>query len=165
MNELGPVLVPIVAMLIPIVAIISGVFSQMHAKRLKADQRMQLIARGVPLAEIDAFLKPDHDENERQVKDPMRSLGNARRAAVVLISVGMGLFGFFVIFGAIALFNINRTAGWALLGCSGAGLIPLAIGVGFLFDYRMQVRELSRFGREVGADRFDTGDVGPSGMR
>jgi hypothetical protein len=165
MNELSPVLVPIMGMMIPIVAIIAGVYSQIHAKRLKADQRMQLIARGVPLAEIDAFLKPDEDDGPRQVKDPMRSLGNARRAAVVLIAVGMGLFGFFLIFGTIALVNINRTAGWALLGCSGTGLIPLAIGIGFLFDYRMQMREMSRFGLEVGADRFDTGDVGPSGMR
>jgi hypothetical protein len=165
MAELGPILIPLVAMLIPIVAIIAGVVSQAHAKRLKADQRMALIARGVPLAEIDAFLKPDQDETERAVKDPMRSLGNARRAAVVLISVGIGLFAFFIIFGLIALGHIDRTAGWAMLACSGAGLIPLAIGIGFLFDYNMQKGEMSRFGLEVEADRFDLGDVGPSGMR
>jgi hypothetical protein len=165
MSELSPILIPMLAMLIPIVAIIGGVYTQIHASRLKADQRMALIARGVPLAEIDGFLKPEREESERRVKDPMRSLGNARRAAVVLMSVGFGLFGFFLIFGTIALVNINRTAGWALLGCSGTGLIPLAIGVGFLFDYRMQMRELSRFGLEVEADRFDTRDVGPSGMR
>jgi hypothetical protein len=160
MSELSPILIPMLAMLIPIVAIIGGVYTQIHASRLKADQRMALIARGVPLAEIDGFLKPEREESERRVKDPMRSLGNARRAAVVLMSVG-----FFLIFGTSALVNINRTAGWALLGCSGTGLIPLAIGVGFLFDYRMQMRELSRFGLEVEADRFDTRDVGPSGMR
>ena len=166
MGELSPFLIPIVAMMIPIVAIAGGVYAQIHASRLKADQRMALIARGVPLAEIDAFLNPATEGgSERRVKDPMRSLGNARRAAVVLISVGFGLFAFFIIFGTIALGHIDRTAGWALLGCSGAGLIPLAIGIGFLFDYNMQKRELSRFGLEVEADRFDLGDVGPSGMR
>jgi hypothetical protein len=33
-----------------------------------------------------------------------------------------------------------------LIASSAAGLIPLAIGIGFLFDYNMQRRELSHFG-------------------
>jgi hypothetical protein len=33
-----------------------------------------------------------------------------------------------------------------------AGLIPLAIGIGFFVDYGLQKRELARFGLEVGAE-------------
>ncbi len=36
-----------------------------------------------------------------------------------------------------------------MLVVAAAGLIPLAIGVGFLVDYTMQKRELARFGLEV----------------
>lgn len=149
MNQYSGVLIPIVAMLIPIVAIIGGVYNQVQTRRLMADQRMTMIARGVPLAEIDAFLKTQSDDGDGGVKDPMRSLASARRAAAVLISVGLGLIAFFLVFGLVMLTQISRTAGWALLGCSGAGLIPAAIGVGFLFDYNMQKREMSRFGLEL----------------
>ena len=152
MNISG-VWIPIVAMLIPIVAIISGSISEMHKRRMEMEQRMALIARGVPLAEIDGLMKTPVNELTGGAKDPMRSLANSRRAAVVLISVGVGLALFFLIFGAMALKHIDHDAGWVLLACTGTGLIPLAIGVGFAIDYRLQRRELTRFGLEVGADR------------
>ncbi len=37
-----------------------------------------------------------------------------------------------------------------VLSGGAVGLIPLAIGVGFLIDYNLQKRDLSRFGLEVG---------------
>ncbi len=154
MNDISGVWIPVIAMLIPITAIVGGIVSQIHRSRLKAEQRMALIARGVPLAEIDAYMKSDVEEHEeRAVKDPMRSLGNARRAAVVLVSTGLGLTTFLLILGAVLLATINRTAGWAVIGSAAAGLIPLAIGIGFWFDYNLQKREMSRFGLEVEADR------------
>ena len=143
------VLIPIVALAIPIVAIVGGIANQMHAARLKADQRMALIGRGVPLAEIEAFLKTQPDPGEQPVKDPMRSLGNARRTAMVLIPLCIGLMAFFLLFGTVMLTKVNTTAGWALIACSAAGLIPLAIGIGFLIDYNMQKREMARFGLEL----------------
>ena len=39
-----------------------------------------------------------------------------------------------------------------ILIVSAAGLIPLAIGIGFFVDYGLQRRELARFGLEVAAD-------------
>jgi hypothetical protein len=154
MNEYSGVLVPIVAMMIPIVAIVGGIYSQAHARRLKADQRMAMIARGVPPAEIETYFKGQaEDDAQPLVRDPMRSLGNARRTAAVLISLGIGLTVFFLIFGAIMLIHVNQTAGWALIAVSAAGLIPLGIGIGFAVDYRLQMKEMARFGLEVGADR------------
>jgi hypothetical protein len=37
-----------------------------------------------------------------------------------------------------------------VLAGAAVGLIPLAIGAGFLVDYNLQKRDLSRFGLEVG---------------
>lgn len=155
MNQCSGVLIPIVAMLIPIVAIIAGAFNHAHQRRLRADQQMAMIARGVPLAEVEAFMQrtTPADSEDRAINDPMRSLANARRTAMVLIPLGIGLSIFFLIFGSIFLAKIDTTAGWALIAVSAAGLIPLAIGVGFLYDYNLQKREMSRFGLEVGADK------------
>ena len=155
MNEYSGVLIPIVAMLIPIVAIVAGAFNQAQKRRIRADQQMALLARGVPLAEIEAFQQrtASGDNEDRPIKDPIRSLGNARRTALVLIPLGIGLTMFFVIFGSVLLLHVDKEAGWALIASSAAGLIPLAIGVGFLIDYNLQKRELSRFGLEVAADK------------
>jgi hypothetical protein len=85
------------------------------------------------------------DEEKAPVKDPLRSLGNARRAGIVLVSVGVGLILFFLVLTAILQVR-------PVLAGAAAGLIPLAIGIGFFIDYNLQKRELSRFGLEVGAE-------------
>jgi hypothetical protein len=103
-----------------------------------------MIARGVPLAEIEKMLGPG-DEEKRPVKDPLRSLANARRAGIVLVSVGAGLILFFVVLTAIL--QVHE-----VLAGAAAGLIPLAIGAGFFVDYNLQKRELARFGLEVEAE-------------
>jgi len=155
MNNLSPIWIPIVAMMIPIAGIIAGALGGYQRRRASADQQMAMIARGVPLAEIEAFMQrttPIANE-DRPINDPLRSLSNSRRAAVVLISVGTGLIIFFLIFGSVMLTHVDKDAGWVLIAVSAAGLIPLAIGIGFLFDYNLQKRELSRFGLEVEADK------------
>ena len=45
-----------------------------------------------------------------------------------------------------------------VLSVAAAGLIPLAIGIGFFVDYALQKRELSRFGLEVAADQPSQND-------
>jgi hypothetical protein len=139
----SPFVVPLGAFAVAIVAIVSGIAGQAHARRLKADQRMALLARGVPIAEIEAILKASNEDEERVAKDPMRSLGNARRTAIVLISLGIGTVVFFVVL-AYVVHTREVLAGAA------AGLIPLALGLGFVVDYRLQRKEMARFGLEVG---------------
>lgn len=146
MNQVlsGGLIVPVVAMMIPIVAIIGGIWMQAHSNRLRADQRMAMIARGMSIAEIEKLLgKPGEDM--RPPKDPLRGLGNARRAGIVLVSVGIGLIVFFLVLTAIL--RVHE-----VLSGAAAGLIPLAIGIGFFVDYSLQKRELSRFGLEVDAE-------------
>ena len=103
-----------------------------------------MVQRGMPVQEIEKLLGT-REEEDKPVKDPLRSLSNARRAGIVLISTGVGIMLFFVVLAAIV-----RTR--EVLSGAAAGLIPFAIGVGFLIDYNLQKREMTRFGLEVGAD-------------
>jgi hypothetical protein len=92
-------------------------------------------------------LKPTREDGEEgtRTKDPLRSLGNARRTGIVLVSVGAGV----IVFGFVltAILQVRE-----VLAVSASGLIPLAIGIGFFVDYGLQKRELARFGLEVAAD-------------
>jgi hypothetical protein len=139
----SPFIVPVAGCLVGIVAIISGVWFEAQQRRNKAEQRMAMIARGMPIAEIEKLLGTG--DEEKRVKDPLRSLGNARRTGIVLVSVGVGLILFFVVLTAIV--QVRE-----VLAGAAAGLIPLAVGIGFFIDYNLQKRELSRFGLEVGAE-------------
>ncbi len=140
----SPFIVPVAGCLVAIVAIVSGIWLDGHKRRMKSEERIAMIARGVPLAEIEKMLGSG-SEDKPPVKDPLRSLANARRTGIVLVSVGVGLTLFFVTLSAILQER-------AVLAGAAAGIIPLAIGIGFFIDYNLQKRELSRFGLEVGAE-------------
>jgi hypothetical protein len=142
----SPFVVPVAGCLVGIVAIVSGIWLEAQQRRIKADQRMAMIARGMPIAEIEKLLGTGEDE--KRVKDPLRSLGNARRTGIVLVSAGLGLSLFFV---ALSMILRERD----VLAGAAIGIIPLAIGVGFFIDYNLQKRELSRFGLELGSDQAE----------
>jgi hypothetical protein len=140
--HLGPFLIPLGGMAIAVVAIVAGVMGEAHRRRLKAEQRMAMIARGMSAEDIDKLLGSANDDSKR-VKDPLRGLANTRRTAIVLMSTGVGLIIFSL---ALAMIVGHHE----VLSAGAAGLIPLAIGVGFLIDYNLQKRDLSRFSLEVG---------------
>ena len=140
----SPFIVPVAGCLVAVVAVVAGIWLEGHKRRMRSEERIAMIARGVPLAEIEKMLGTG-DEEKRAPKDPLRSLSNARRAGIVLVSVGAGLILFFLVLTAIV--QVRE-----VLSGAAAGLIPLAIGVGFFIDYNLQKRELSRFGLEVGAE-------------
>ena len=139
----SPFIVPVAGCAVGAVAIISGIWFEAQQRRNKAEQRMAMIARGIPIAEIEKLL--GSGDEEKRVRDPLRSLGNARRTGVVLVSIGLGLMLFFI---TLSLILQERD----VLAGAAVGIIPLAIGVGFFVDYNLQKRELSRFGLEVGAE-------------
>jgi hypothetical protein len=140
----SPFIVPVAGCMVGVVAIISGIWLDGHKRRIKSDERIAMISRGVPMAEIEMMLGTG-DEDKPAVKDPLRSLGNARRTAIVLVSVGLGLTFFFIVLSFIV--QVRE-----VLAGAAAGIIPLAIGIGFFIDYNLQKRELARFGLEVGAE-------------
>lgn len=138
MNEIfsNGLVVPLGAFVVAIVAILSGMVSGIHSRRLKAEQRMALIARGVPLSEIEAYFAGDKVSEER-VSSQWKRLHNSRTAAITLFGSGLGL----VLFG-IALAAIVQETG--VLVVAAVGLIPLMLGVGFWVDFRMQKGDLER---------------------
>jgi hypothetical protein len=139
----SPFVVPVAGCAVGAVAIISGIWFEAQQRRNKAEQRMAMIARGMPVAEIERLL--GRGEEEKRVKDPLRSLGNARRTGIILVSVGIGLTLFFI--------TLSYIVGERdVLAGAAVGIIPLAIGIGFFIDYHLQKRELARFGLEVGAE-------------
>ena len=140
--RLGPFLVPLGAFAIAIVAIVSGVVGEAHRRRLKADQRLAMVARGMSADDIDRLLGGVNDDSKR-VRDPLRSLANTRRTAIVLTSTGVGL----ILFSLALAWIVGHHE---VLSAGAAGLIPLTIGVGFFIDYNLQKRDLSRFGLEAG---------------
>jgi len=135
-------MIPLGAFVVAIVAIVSGVLAEANRQKLKAEQRLAMVARGMSAADIDKLLGKA-TEDGRHLKDPMQSLANTRRTAIVLISSGVGLSLFFLVLTWIL--RVHE-----VLSGAAVGLIPLAIGVGFLIDYNLQKRDLSRFGLEVG---------------
>ena len=137
---LGPFLVPLGAFAVAIVAIIVSHKRETQKRNLAAQERLALIARGMPLAELDR-LSPTLEP----AKDPLRGLAIARRTGIVLVSIGVGWILFFAGIAA-AVQKVKVLSGAAI------GFIPLAIGVGFFIDYHLQKRELSRFGMEIAAD-------------
>ncbi len=141
-SEINQYAVPLGAFAVGIVAIVAGAFNQQHREKLKADQRMAMVARGMNPDDIDKLLGKASADG-RVVKDPLQSLARARRTAIVLISTGVGLMLFSVVLTWIL--HVHE-----VLSAGAAGLIPFAIGVGFLVDYHLQKRDLARFGLEVG---------------
>jgi hypothetical protein len=134
--------IPLGAFVVAIVAIIAGVMGEANRQRLRAEQRMAMVARGMPVDDIDKLLTKA-SVDAKPVRDPMQGLANTRRVALVLMSIGVGITLFFVVLWLIL--NVRE-----VLSGGAVGLIPLAIGVGFLIDYNLQKRDLSRFGLEVG---------------
>jgi hypothetical protein len=116
-------------------------------RRIQSEERMAMVQRGMSADEIATVLKPTNKDCDEatKTKDPLRSLSNARRAGVVLVSIGAGIILFGLLLAAI---ERDRET----LVVSACGLIPLAIGIGFFVDYGLQKRELARFGLEVTAD-------------
>jgi hypothetical protein len=143
----SPFVVPVAGCLVGIVAIVSGIWFEAQQRRNKAEQRMAMIARGLPIAEIERLLGAG--DEEKRVRDPLRSLANARRTGIVLVSAGLGLILFFVALSVVV--HVRE-----VLAGAAVGLIPLAIGVGFFIDYNLQKRELSRFGLELGAEATES---------
>jgi hypothetical protein len=138
----GVFTIPLAAFAVAIVAIVGGLFSEANRQRLRAEQRMAMVARGMSAEDIDKLLGKSNAD-VKPPKDPLQSLANTRRTAIILLSSGIGLALFFLTL-TLVLHEKEILSGAAI------GLIPIAIGVGFLIDYKLQKRDLSRFGLEVG---------------
>ena len=118
---------------------IFGIYSEIDQRRIRSQERMTLLAHGMSIEDIERVQR--HVANENAI-DPVRTLNNIRRTAMILLACGVGIIAFGLLLAAILQMRV-------LLIVPAAGLIPMAIGVGFWVDYKMQARDLARFGLEV----------------
>lgn len=137
----SPFIVPVAGCVMILGLGVAGIYSEMRNKEIRSQERIAMLNRGVPLADIERMMTASIDE-EKKVRDPLRSLVLARRTATILLSSGVGL----LVFGILLYLILGPRP---LLIVAAAGLINLCIGSGFLVDYNMQKRELSRFGMEI----------------
>ena len=137
--HLSPFMVPLGAFVVGIVAIVAGIAGGAYKQRLKTEQRLAMLARGMSASDIEKLLSADG----RAAKDPLQGIASTRRTAIVLISTGVGIMLSFLVLAWIV-------GDHEVLSGGAIGLIPLSIGVGFFIDYNMQKRDLSHFGLEVG---------------
>jgi hypothetical protein len=126
----SPFVVPVAAFAMVLGIVIAANISNYHTRRLKSEERMAAIAKGIPLP-------PDPDTElvamagKAAYVDRPSSGRGLRTGGVVLISFGLGM----------ALFSFFLT--WIVqerdvLAVAAAGLIPFAIGVGLLVDYSLR---------------------------
>jgi hypothetical protein len=116
-----------------------GIYSEMDQKRLRSQERMTLLARGMSIDDIERLQRQAANDD---ASDPVRSMNNIRRTALILFGCGVGI----ILFGLPFAYILKTSA---LLIVPAAGIIPIAIGMGFFIDYKMQARDLARFGLEV----------------
>ena len=116
-----------------------GIYSEMDLRRTRSQERMTLLARGMSIDDIERLQRQVQNED---AADPLRTMNNIRRTALILFGSGVGI----ILFGLPFAWILKTSA---LLIIPAAGLIPIAIGVGFWIDYKMQARDLARFGLEV----------------
>jgi hypothetical protein len=116
-----------------------GIYSEMDQKRVRSQERMTLLARGMSIEDIERLQRQVQNED---VTDPVRTMNNIRRTAMILFGAGSGIVIFGLLLAAILQMRV-------VLIVAAAGLIPVAIGAGFWIDYKMQARDLARFGLEV----------------
>jgi hypothetical protein len=135
----SPFVVPVAGCLMILGLGVAGIYSEIDQKRIRSQERMTLLARGMSVEDIERIQRQAANED---AIDPLRSLNNIRRTAIVLLACGIGIAAFGLLLAAILQMRV-------LLIVPAAGLIPLAVGIGFFVDYKMQARDLARFGLEV----------------
>lgn len=130
----SPFIVPVAGTVMILGIVVAGIWSGVRTREMQSQERLAAIAKGItppPSPEELALTRPGRGYS--RVNDG----SGARRAGIVLVSVAVGLFAFFI---ALAIILQVR----AVLCGAATGLIPLAIGVGFLIDAQARRRELER---------------------
>lgn len=105
-------------------------FFQYHAAKLRGEERMAYLAKGLPL--------PPEPESERPTgpEARLRIAHGIRTGGIVCAFVGFGM-----IFFSFALTWILHQH--EVLAVAAAGLIPLTIGIGLLVDYQLRAKAIS----------------------
>jgi hypothetical protein len=118
MGDVGVGIVGLAAVVLSLGIPMAGMYTYYRVKKLRADERMAALARGVTIP------------FETEVSPEARS----RKAGILLVC---GAIGFMAAFGAIAGIE-HEPDTWA---AAAFGLIPLAVGIGYFIDFTLSRRE------------------------
>jgi hypothetical protein len=118
MTDVGAGLIGLVAVILSLGIPMAGMYTYFRVKKLKTDERMAAIARGVAVP----------------FEEPIAPAARSRKNAILLIT---GAIGFMATFGVIAAV-VHEPETWA---AAAFGLIPLSIGIGYLLDFTITRRE------------------------
>lgn len=137
----SPFIVPVAGCLMILGIVLGGVWSGVRNREIQSRERLEAIARGVPIPPTPEELAITHG---RPTADLRRRRANIRLAGVVLLAAGAGLILFFI---ALAAVLQERDV---LCGAA-AALIPLAVGAGFLIDTKIQTHEMEEIRAQSGS--------------
>ena len=104
---------------IPIVALLVVYLT----RRLQSQERIKAIEKGVPIPFEPA--------------DPKERAARTRRAGIILVAFALGL----VIFSVVGA-RIEQDRDMLII--AGGAAIPLLIGLGLLYDYRLRMKEIQQ---------------------
>jgi len=117
---MGGDVIGLVAVILSLGIPIAGMFTYYRVRKLRSEERLAAIARGVSIP-----MEPE-----------VSHVGRSRRLGILSIS---GAVGYIATFAVIARVSSERDA----LAAAAFGLIPLAVGIGFLIDGYLSRREVS----------------------
>lgn len=115
------------ALVLGIIIVIN--FANYHTRRLKSEERLTAIAKGLPVPS-----DPEPNAAELMEKAARASAARARglrTGGLVLASVGVGLG----LLGVCLHWILQQRD---VLAVSASGLVPLAIGIGLIVDYSLR---------------------------
>ena len=115
---MGGEFIGLVAVVLSLGIPIAGMFTYYRVRRLRSEERLAAIARGV-----DIPMEPESSQ-----------VGRSRRWGILCIS---GAIGYMATFAAIAQVSSERET----LAAAAFGFIPLAVGIGYLIDAFLVRRE------------------------
>jgi hypothetical protein len=133
----SPFIVPVAAFAMVLGIVLVANISNYHTRKLKSEERMAAIAKGIPLPPEPQMDLTALGQMERasSADDAATRARGLRTGGIVLIAVGAGIS----LFGLLLTWIVQEHDVLVVAAC---GLIPLAIGIGLLVDYAVRRNDL-----------------------
>ncbi len=131
----SPFIVPVFGTLMVLGIVVAGIWSGVRRREMESQERLAAIAKGIALPPTPGELASD--QSPRAAANVARGRDHSRKTGLILTFVGIGM----MLFGLLLTW-IERERD--VLTVAATGLVPLAIGIGFLIDAHLKSRDLER---------------------
>ena len=152
----SPYIVPVFGTIMILGIVVAAIWSGVRTREIRSQERLAAIAKGLPSEQEwdDAAAPSGVRRAGARGAFGLKDGSNSRRAGLILVSAGVGLGAFFI---ALAIILQVR----AVLSGAATGLVPLAIGIGFLIDGRLRQKEFERLTEAPALGSGSAGDLRP----